>query len=55
MQYRVKYPLYRVSASSSAEAKKRVIGILKGNLEQLIQVEELHNDEPLWKRLLTGK
>jgi hypothetical protein len=55
MQYRIRYPMYRISATSPEEAKRKVIKLLDGNLDALISVEADHSAEPFWKRIVTGK
>jgi hypothetical protein len=55
MQYRVKYPLYRINATSAEEALRKVVKLLDGNLDSLISVEADHSTEPFWKRVVTGK
>ncbi len=48
-------PLYRISATSPEEAKRKVVKLLDGNLADLISVEADHSTEPFWKRVVTGK
>jgi hypothetical protein len=53
MQYRVRYALWRVEASSPQEAKKIVIEAMKANPSGFIFISQ-DEYKPLWKRLLWG-
>jgi hypothetical protein len=55
VQYRIKYPMYRISANSPDEAKRKVVKLLDGNLNDLISIEADYSAQPTWKRFLTGK
>ena len=55
MKYRVRYSVWIIEASSPAEAKKKVCGMLKKDLEALVSIEPFANTRPIWLRLLTGK
>jgi hypothetical protein len=49
MQYRIKYPMYRISANSPDEAKRKVVKLLDGNLNDLISIEADYSAQPTWK------
>jgi hypothetical protein len=55
MQYRIKYSLWRVEASSREEAKNKIVSILKASAENWVTVEEDTNKHSVFYRILTGK
>jgi len=57
MQYRVKYTIWRIEARSAAEAKRKVIELLRSSPEYFISVEVDNglNRRPLWKLFLLGR
>lgn len=53
--YRIKYLTYRVSADSSASARRKVEDLMKKAGKDFFRVEEDASQLPLWKRLLLGR
>jgi len=56
MQYRIKYGLWTVQASSVFEAEQKAIKLLSENLASLVHCEQDVPDQSLMKRVFaTGK
>lgn len=55
MQYRIKYSIWQMEAESPAEAKKKVVELLKSSAENLVTAEVMQPKHGIMHRLLTGK
>jgi hypothetical protein len=55
MQYRIKYAIWNMDAESPAEAKKKVLELMKSSAENLITVEIMQPKHGVLYRLLWGR
>jgi len=53
--YRIKYSIYRVTAETPQEAKRKIVNLMQTQCENWISVELDTAMKPLWKQFLFGR
>lgn len=54
MQYRIRYGIYRVEASSAEEARRKVLTMFRNHLSELVHVETAEPRKSVLQMLFFG-